>query len=101
MFERFGKDSDIPEPPECPECVEHVAQWFYELSRRRAPAMSGVAPIQYRDIQAWIELTGTLVIPEEVEMILAMDDAYREAIAEIQNEQSKKNDKARNGLDAL
>ena len=64
-----------------PEQAEHVYGWFWELSSQRA---QGLEPIGWEDIRAWSELTRTAILPEEVEMLVAMDAAYR---AELHKEQ--------------
>lgn len=71
---RFGVES--PEPPEVPEPVEHLCEWFWELSAQRG---SGPEPLQFQDIQAWADLCGESPRIEEVKMLLQMDSAYREA----------------------
>lgn len=90
MFRRFGKGSEVPEAPDLPECGEHILQWFWDLSARRAPAMAGVSPISFCDIDAWRRLLGVTVRPEEVRAILAMDDAYRRAVNESQKKDKPK-----------
>lgn len=82
MFMRFGKGYEVPEQPEVPECGEHVLRWFFDLSGRRQPSMGGVSPLTFSDIAAWRDLRGIEVLPEEVQMILALDVAYRKAVNE-------------------
>jgi hypothetical protein len=90
MYQRFGKGHEIPDEPELPACGHHVLAWFFELSNRRTPAFSGVAPITFQDISAWRDLTGTPVLPAEIRMILAMDNAFRSQAAEIHRSKSEK-----------
>lgn len=80
MYRRFGKESEVPEAPEAPSCAAHVLQWFFELSSRRQPSMGGVSPLTFSDIAAWRDILGIEVLPEEVQMILALDVAYRKAV---------------------
>lgn len=77
--ERFNQAHLNPEPPEPPVGAEHVWLWFWELSKRRR---SGPEAISYAEIGEWTRVTGTLVAPEEVAMLIAMDDAYLKAIGE-------------------
>lgn len=67
---RFGVESP---DADVPEVGDHVWDWFWELSGRRKP---GPEPISYAEIGEWQRLTGTQVLPEEVRMLIAMDDAY-------------------------
>lgn len=64
---------------------EHILQWFYQLSARRRPGFSGPSALNFSDIKAWSELTGTLTRPDEIEAILAMDSAYLEAVSELKD----------------
>lgn len=65
-----------------PELLEHVWRWFLELSNARAPALVGVAPIAWRDMEAWARLTGHRPSPEEVALLRRLDDAFRAVMAE-------------------
>ena len=75
-----------PERPEIPECAAHVWAWFAELSAQRMSGMGGAEPLGWSGIAAWAALTGEIVRPEEVRMLVAMDAAYREAAAEEQED---------------
>lgn len=81
MYERFGRGDDVPEAPELAACYEYLLTWFSMLSARRQPSMGGVAPLTYRDIQAWRDLTGTIILPEEVVAIMSIDDHYRKEMS--------------------
>lgn len=35
-----------------------------------------VCPLSYQEVASWIRLTRTRVLPEEVEMLMAMDNAF-------------------------
>ncbi|MEA5123314.1 phage tail assembly chaperone [Xanthomonas floridensis] len=74
-FEQSTPDVDMPE-----EAV-HVWEWFWLISGRRK---SGPEAISYSDIGEWQRLTLRDVLPEEVEMLMAMDDAYLRAVREEQ-----------------
>lgn len=88
MYERFGKQAEVPDEPEVPDCVSHVLEWFFDLSKRRTPGFSGVSPMTPSDIAAWRDLCGVLIEPFEVRMILDMDDAYR-SVANERKQKSK------------
>ncbi|MFC4729088.1 phage tail assembly chaperone [Coralloluteibacterium thermophilus] len=85
---RFGQ----PAPkPEIPPPAAHVWGWFWALSNRRR---SGPEPLTYAEVGEWQRLTGTPVRPEEVEMIMRMDDAYldetrKEQRAAVEREREK------------
>lgn len=74
-FEQVTPDVDVPEQG------EHVWQWFWELSDRRK---SGPEAINHADVDAWQRLGAHDVLPEEVAMVMAMDDAYMRAVREEQ-----------------
>jgi hypothetical protein len=75
---RFDEPSpEIDVPPE----GEHVWGWFWELSHRRG---TGPEALTFGEVAAWRRLTGQDVEPAEVEMIMAMDDAYLRAVREDQ-----------------
>lgn len=92
FYERFGKSDEVPDEPEVPECAAHVLGWFFDLSNRRASAFSGAGPITFADIGAWRDLTGTIVEPFEVRMILDMDSAFRSAVNEAHSKAAKANE---------
>lgn len=75
---RFGQPS--PEN-DIPDAVEHVWEWFWDLSARRK---SGPEALTYAEVGEWQRLTGTAIRPEEVEMLMKMDDAF---LAECREEQ--------------
>ena len=76
--ERFGEKS--PEV-RVPDEVHHVWGWFWTLSARRK---SGPEALTFGEIGEWQRITGQAVLPEEVEMLTAMDDAYLRAVREDQ-----------------
>lgn len=86
---RFGQSDKTPERPEVPECVQHVWNWFAQLARQRQGGFSGPEPITWRDIAAWRDLTGTLITDTEVEMLVAMDAAYRDQANKEREERSE------------
>ena len=55
----------------------HLWDWFLELSEARGEAFSGPAPITYRDLWAWREMTGAAPRPVECRLILLVDAAWR------------------------
>lgn len=74
---RFNQSHKIPDAPELPHNVEHVREWFFELSKRRH---SGPEAISWAELKAWCELTDTWPSPDEVRMLTALDQAYISAV---------------------
>lgn len=74
-FEIDAPNVDVPDE------VEHVWAWFWELSARRR---SGPEALAFGDVAAWAELTGQQLLPVEIDMLMAMDDAYLRAVREDQ-----------------
>lgn len=73
---------DQPSPDiEIPHFGQHVWDWFWVLSNRRR---SGPEALSFAEIGEWQRLTGTAALPEEVEMLMQMDDAY---LSEVRKEQ--------------
>lgn len=64
-------------PPE----GEHLWDWFWELSRRRR---SGPEALTFAEIGEWQRLTRVQVRPEEVGILMRMDDAFLDAVREEQ-----------------
>ena len=76
--ERFGTESPDVEVP-----VEgaHVWDWFWTLSGRRR---SGTEALTFADVGEWSRLLQIDLLPQEVEMLMAMDDRYLRAVREDQ-----------------
>ncbi len=77
--ERFG----LAESPKqkVPGEAGHVWGWFWELSGRRH---SGPEALTFADIGQWASLLQVELLPEEVQMLIAMDDQYLRAVREEQ-----------------
>lgn len=83
---KFGQ----PAPPvEIPPEGAHVWHWFWSLSNRRR---SGPEALSYAEVGEWQRLTHTPIRPEEVEMLMRMDDAY---LTEVRKEQAAAAERAR------
>lgn len=74
---------------EIPDQADHVWDWFWELSARRR---SGPEALTFAEVGEWQRLTGTAIRPEEVEMIMRMDDAF---LSQVREDQSAAADRAR------
>jgi len=75
---RFGEST--PEV-QIPEGAEHVWEWFWELSARRR---SGPEAMTFADVGEWQRLMCLDLLPQEVGMLMAMDDQYLAAVREDQ-----------------
>ncbi len=77
--ERFGAESpDVDVPME----GAHVWDWFWALSGRRR---SGPEALTFADVGEWQRLVMVDLLPQEVEMLMAMDDQYLRAVREDQD----------------
>lgn len=82
--EKFGAPS--PEL-QVPDEAAHVWDWFWTLSARRR---SGPEAISYAEIGEWQRLAGMPVRPEEVEMLIQMDNAYLDEVGLEQRAQAER-----------
>jgi hypothetical protein len=67
----------------------HLWDWFWTISRRRR---SGPEAITYAEIGEWQRVTATLVRPEEITVLMRMDDAF---LSEVRAEQQAAEERAR------
>ena len=77
-------NATVPEEPELPEVAEHIWWWFWQLNQRRQKGFDSPNPLSFSEVMAWVNLTNTYILPEEIEAIMAMDSAYLEAVQEEQ-----------------
>lgn len=68
--------------PPMPAALEHLWEWFCELSASRSGNGGGPNPIAFTEIEAWIRLTGRAVQPRDVRAILRIDQAYFTTLAD-------------------
>jgi len=92
--EAFGAEEKTPEAPDIPDAAMHVWEWFWRLNARRPPGFDSMAPLTYSEIYHWSALTRTQITPDEINMIVQMDDAYLQAISAERKEQRDR-DKAK------
>ena len=64
-----------------------MLEWFYQLNSQRPPGFDSPAPISYGEFQAWANLKKTNPRPEEVEALVAMDNAFIQAIHDFRESQ--------------
>ena len=73
--------------------ASHVWEWFWTLSSQRGSGFGSAQALSWSEIADWAKLTRTLVTPEEVKMLVAMDMAYRSTASD---EESAKREKQKN-----
>ncbi|MBD7952719.1 hypothetical protein H9654_00745 [Stenotrophomonas sp. Sa5BUN4] len=74
-FEIATPDMDLPDEG------LHVWEWFWDLSARRR---AGPEALSYSDVGDWQRLLQLDLLPQEVAMLMAMDDKYLAAVREDQ-----------------
>lgn len=68
--------------PEMPEVLEHVWRDFIALHNRRGSGMDGAHPLTYESIFAWCNLYKLRLSCWELEIIEALDVAWRRVAQE-------------------
>jgi hypothetical protein len=69
--------AELMNPVELPPELEHVWNWFIELSNSRPAGFSGLEPISFPLIESWMRTTGVAPTRFEVNTIRLIDDVYR------------------------
>jgi hypothetical protein len=82
-------DDALPFPFE----LQHIWQWFDELSHARASNGFALMPIGWAEIHAWAVLTGAEPEPWEVRVLVRLDAAYRSVVAEAAAKRDKQQPK--------
>ncbi len=67
--------------PPCPPEVEHLWEWFAELSSGRSSNGFGANPLGWADIEAWARLTDRAPSVWEVGLLKRLDGVYLEVTA--------------------
>lgn len=55
--------------PEIEPKIKYLLEWFYQIKKT-------TEPITYSEIKSWSELTGNLIKPEEVKVLMRLDLEY-------------------------
>lgn len=71
-----GKRPADLDGPDCPVEAEYLWRDFLLLSRGRTSNGFGANPLTWPDIMAWATLTRTPVTPWDVDMLIALDNAW-------------------------
>lgn len=72
---RAEYESELACPP-FPLSLNHIWTAFCRLNARRGSSFS-INPISWGDIDAFVRLTGTVLLPWEVRLIEQLDDIFR------------------------
>lgn len=67
--------AELATPP-CPQALAYLWRTYIRLRRRTDMGFAGPQPIRWRDIDAFVNLTGVSLVPWEVELIERLDDTY-------------------------
>ncbi|MDD2367336.1 MAG: hypothetical protein PHN84_14350 [Desulfuromonadaceae bacterium] len=82
VWESTGKKPALLEDePEFYPAVEHLWQWFQELSGTRGGGF-GPAPLTYAEIAAWQRVMQTHPTPWEIAIIKHLDNLYFKYLAD-------------------
>ena len=88
--EAYGAGDKTPEPPEIPDAVAHVWEWWWRLNARRSSGFDSMSPLSYSEIYHWSALTRTQITPDEINMLMQLDDAYLAAVNTERKEQRER-----------
>lgn len=77
VYKQTGiKPKELENDNDFPSILSHVWSAFVHISNGRSSGFSGPNPIQYSEIKAWCELTGTPLSSWNVEIIKLLDAKY-------------------------
>jgi hypothetical protein len=66
------QDEEVREEP--PEALRYLWTWYGELAARRTNSGMGANPLSFTEVAAWAALTRRDVRPNEVALLLRLDD---------------------------
>lgn len=78
------------EPPKPPHLLEHLCDWWRELTLGRESGGMGIASLTWRDLESWSRLTGVHPSPIEQTLILGLDGEFRAELGRIDEQNRKK-----------
>lgn len=78
---QIGRRLEALEPPTSfPMLLEHVWSAYCRLNNRRPSGFSGPDRMTPTLVKDWMEVTGELLTPWEVDLIFRLDDKFMECI---------------------
>ncbi|MCB2186481.1 MAG: hypothetical protein KQJ78_08695 [Deltaproteobacteria bacterium] len=87
-LEQRGLPDERLAGPHIPPAGRQAWEWFWDLSAGRGSDGGGAAPLSYREIWAWRELTGENPRPWEIALLRTMDRVYLGFVAEANRKRS-------------
>lgn len=78
--------AQLDDEPQRPYCLEHVWNWFWEISSTRKET----EPLSYSEIKAWNDMKNAQIRAEEVDIIRYLDSMYLSHIYKKQRQKTKK-----------
>ena len=72
----------MPAIPPVPPMGRDVLDWFWDLSASRAYADSTPQPLNFTELGHWQAVRGISLTQSDVDLIRALDQAYRAALSE-------------------
>jgi hypothetical protein len=97
ILTRYGRQHQIPEDYEPEPLYAYLWNLFWEFSNRRKMSDGAPFAIEYAEILGYMQCTGEFLLPVEVHLITAMDDAFREEFAKVRDLQRSFNNGASSG----
>jgi len=74
FYRQTGRLLAQPPSPDLPLLLEYIWANFGELTARRGAGMAGPNPLTYQEVQAWARLTQRHPSPDEVRLLMRLDD---------------------------
>lgn len=90
-YELFGQSDKIEEPI-IPDDGDYLWDAFWSLSRRRQQGFNGPQPLSFSEVGYWLALKREQLSPPEVDILIAMDDAFLSSIEQEREDQRAAND---------
>lgn len=81
LREHIEQANKVVVDPDLPDYAEHLVEWFWTLRDASGSNGFGFNPINYSLIESWVKMTGEIITPAEIEVIVAMDVVFREEMA--------------------
>jgi len=76
--------AELDESPTIPFYLEHIWEWFWQISRGRSGGLSGPNPLTWQDIKSWKDLLEIQIRPIEIEILYEIDSVYLKFISDKQ-----------------
>jgi len=77
-----GKTPKALIPPNFPDEIAYLWEDFLQLSTHRSSTFGGAPPLLFSEIESWSKVTGKTLSPFELDVILALDNLWKEIASE-------------------